>query len=588
MLWRVKDFKGITEADLDIAPGKISILTGVNSSGKSSVIQSLLLSAQSLHGEGPVALNGPLVRLGDAVDLVRESSATGSISLALDLMSTDIDADADDSLHDVRLQAQYMLKPSSDNANLQSQRLEISRSDGDENPFVASHANSRASDVRGAMEVASRLRPSHALHIKSLLGSQSRQLRTYVAMQGLRPVAVVQLMKPEQIESRYREAIQAFLDELPRERSKSGSPSVARTGRVPILREFVRLLAEGVGTKDQSVQSLVDHFQTVRRQGIYSFEPAWRALNEDQQSTLIDLAVEMRARSPYVFLPVRGPQWRFGSTAVGLLENTLEGSLGNSHATLSMLSETLRDVADRVQYLGPLRDEPRAVWNHWNELARSLPVGTRGEYSAAVLSRSSESNTRYTTPDGLSIRSSLASAVNDWLAYLDIGETVSARSHGKLGVGLDLAVSGRVRDLTSVGVGVSQTLPLLVGVLAAPPGALFIVEQPELHLHPGVQARLADFLMTARPDMALVIETHSDSFVTRVRRRVAEDAISLDQIDIIFVEPEPSGSRARKLAITEFGNLSEWPKGFLSSAEEDVRAILQANIRRTSGTPNDS
>ncbi|WP_166433031.1 AAA family ATPase [Nesterenkonia salmonea] len=585
----MKDFKGLTEADLDIAPGKISILTGVNSSGKSSVIQSLLLSAQSLHSEGPVALNGPLVRLGNAVDLVRESSATGSISLALDLLpGFDADPDADDSLLEVHLQAQYMLKPSSDNTNLQPQRLEISRSGGDENPLVASHANSRASDVREAMEVASRVKPSHALHLKSLLGSQSRQLRTYVVMQGLRPVAVVQLMKPEQIAFRYREAVQAFLQELPRERSKPSSPTGARTGRWPVLREFVQLLAEATATKDQRVQSLVDHVQKLRGRGILSFEPTWRGFSESQRSELIDVAVEMRARSPYVVLPIRGPHWRYGSTAMGLLENTLEGSLGSSLTAISMLSETLRDVADRVQYLGPLRDEPRVVWNHWNELARSLPVGTRGEYSAAVLSRSSDSNTTYTAPDGQIIRSSLANAVNDWLAYLDIGDAVSARSHGKLGVGLDLAVSGRVRDLTSVGVGVSQTLPLLVGVLAAPQGALFIVEQPELHLHPGVQARLADFLMTARPDMAIIIETHSDSFVTRVRRRVAENAIALDQVDIIFVEPDLTGSRARKLTLTEFGNLSEWPQGFLSSAEEDVRAILQANIRRTSGTSNAS
>lgn len=588
MLWKLKDFKGIAEAELDIEPGKITILTGVNSSGKSSVIQSILLSAQSLHSGGPVALNGPLVRLGDAIDLVREGSDTGSISLALDLLPSDIEIDGEYTLRDVHMQAHYMFKPSSDNSHLQLHRLKLSGSDGDSHPFLASHANSRATDVRNAMTVASRFKPSHAIHVKSLLGSQSRQLRTYVAMQGLRPVAVVQMMKPEQIESRYREAIQAFFQEFPPEGSRPSISNLSRTGRMPILREFFRLLSDISPSRLRDNRSLVVNFQTIRRQGIHAFEQSWRELSDADRGQLIDLAVESRTQDPYVVLPVKSPHWRFGSTAMGILENSLENSLGDSHAALSMLSETLTHVADRVQYLGPLRDEPRAVWNHWNELARSLPVGTRGEYSAAVLSRSSETNTRYTTPSGVDTNSPLPDAVNDWLAYLDIGETVSARSHGKLGVGLDLAVSGSVRDLTSVGVGVSQTLPLLVGVLAAPLGSLFIIEQPELHLHPSVQARLADFLMTARPDMSLIVETHSDSFVTRIRRRVAENAISIDMIDIIFVEPEITGSKARKLSMTEFGNLTEWPKGFLSSAEEDVRAILQANINRTTGTSNAS
>ncbi|MFC6877539.1 AAA family ATPase, partial [Flavobacterium myungsuense] len=140
---------------------------------------------------------------------------------------------------------------------------------------------------------------------------------------------------------------------------------------------------------------------------------------------------------------------------------------------------------------------------------------------------------------------------------------------------------GSVRDLTSVGVGVSQTLPLLVGLLTAPHNSIFIVEQPELHLHPAVQARLADFMLSARPDVAVVIETHSESFITRVRRRAAEEAIAVTDVDISFVEPHDGGSIARTLQLSEFGDLSEWPDGFLSSAEEDIREILKRNIMRS-------
>ena len=322
----------------------------------------------------------------------------------------------------------------------------------------------------------------------------------------------------------------------------------------------------------------------------FAFDVAWGKLTLEERLALIEMAVQERGKQPYIVLPIGRPSRNYGS-AGGLLESQLLEALGPTHEALFVLSSTLDTISERVQYLGPLRDEPRVVWNHWNELARGLPVGTRGEYSAAVLSRWSAALLRYAPPKANSIVPSagrsemvlapLSEAVNQWLTYLEIGDTVAARSHGKLGVGLDLRVNGQLRDLTSVGVGVSQALPLLVGLLTSPPDSIFIVEQPELHLHPAVQARLADFMLNARPDLTLVIETHSESFITRIRRRAAEGTVEVDDVDITFVELGRDGSTARVLEMSQFGDLSEWPDGFLSAAEDDIRAIIQANIDRS-------
>lgn len=574
MLWRVRDFKGLRTAELDIRQGKATVLTGINSSGKSSVIQSLLLTAQSLQGENQVVLNGPLVRLGDAQDLVREGAESGAIELAIGLEhGTEEAADGE------AAQAVFDLVPAEDRSSLRMRRLKIGSPSHDKPWFEMGRENSRASDVALAMQVTSEMGPRDVLHVKSLLHSERRQLRTYVVVKGLRPVAVVQLIKPDDVATRYRTLLEALLHGRENSSTNAASSATARIGGVAFIREFVRLTsAAGEGNGSRGGQ-----FFDARSGNPFAFEIAWGKLDGDERQALIERAVDARRQRPYVVLPLRRATRAYGPVP-GLLESQLADLLGTTYDALNSLSATLDTVADRVQYLGPLRDEPRVVWNHWNELARGLPVGTRGEYSAAVLSRSNSSVVQYAPPGSATTIAPLSQAVNEWLTYLDIGDAVAARSHGKLGVGLDLRVNGQVRDLTSVGVGVSQALPLLVGLLTSPHGSIFIVEQPELHLHPSVQARLADFMLNARPDLTLIIETHSESFITRIRRRAAEGKFNVADIDITFVEPSNGGSSARILEISEFGDLSEWPEGFLSAAEEDIRAILKANIERSMGT----
>lgn len=586
MLWRIKNFKGVGSAEIDIRPGKATVLTGVNSSGKSSIIQSILLVAQSLQNENKVVLNGPLVRLGDAQDLVREGSELGAIELGIGLE----EATADDGSKEEGLQAVFDLVPADDRSTLRPRRLRIGSPNDNRHSFEMGRENSRASDVELAMQATDQTGARDVLHLKSLLDSERRQLRTYVVMQGLRPVAVVQLMKPDAVAKRYHMLLDALLHERETGSTRAATAATARIGPSAFIREFVRLLSASQGEGPANRRMFVD----ARMGNPYAFDTAWGKLEPKERQGLIEQAVGERQKHPYVVLPLGRPNRNYGP-ATGLLESQLLEVLGPTHEALNVLSSTLDTIADRVQYLGPLRDEPRVVWNHWNELARGLPVGTRGEYSAAVLSRWSSEQVRYASPrSNKAIAAQLASTaeaplsdgVNQWLTYLEIGDSVAARSHGKLGVGLDLRVNGQVRDLTSVGVGVSQALPLLVGLLTSPYNSIFIVEQPELHLHPSVQARLADFMLNARPDLTLVIETHSESFITRIRRRAAEGKVEVANIDIMFVEPGEHGSTTRVLEMSQFGDLSEWPDGFLSAAEEDVRAIIQANIQRSMATTN--
>lgn len=584
MRWGIEDFKGLRSATIDLAPGKLSVLTGVNSSGKSSALQSLLMMTQSLYHSGDIVLNGPLVRLGDAADLVRDGASPERIGLSLQLVEAqDTESGTPGPIH-----AHISLSPSVDSVTLRTDRLEFGHEfDKHYGSLVLDKARSRGADLELAVNATQAASTEEFLHVKETFVADKQALRTYVRMEGLEPVEIVQLSTTEGIKSKYRSAISSFLEELAAgkyDASRRKSASLANDYLMySAVNEFVDLINSSLsGDATESSGDIRKLLESSRRNP-YLFSREWKSTDSDVRAHAIDIAVEARSIRPYLHVALessflfRPRSSRFDN---GILEQRFSATYSQSISALVTLAESLNSISSRVQYLGPLRDEPRVVWSQWNELARGLPVGTRGEFSAVRLSQNAGRITRYCRPDGETVFGPLSEAVDEWLAYLQIGDSVSASSEGKLGVRLELKLAGQGRDLTAVGVGVSQALPLVVAVLAVPEDSIFIVEQPELHLHPAVQARLADFLLGARPDLTTVVETHSDAFVTRIRRRVAEGVIPQERVEIAFVEPTKGGSTMRILTVTELGDLTEWPTGFISGDDEDTRAILRANLGR--------
>ena len=119
-------------------------------------------------------------------------------------------------------------------------------------------------------------------------------------------------------------------------------------------------------------------------------------------------------------------------------------------------------------------------------------------------------------------------AVNN--AFINIGmlEPVDVKSEKSIMYQILFRLGGsKTREavtIADVGFGVSQLLPILVLGIRSDESSLLLLEQPEIHLHPKLQANLADFLLTlAEQGRRLIVETHSDHFINRLRRRIAED-----------------------------------------------------------------
>ena len=236
------------------------------------------------------------------------------------------------------------------------------------------------------------------------------------------------------------------------------------------------------------------------------------------------------------------------------------------------MREFLRNYFAKIYYIAPIRIKPALAQSYeitpkWNVVE---PDG---------------SNTRYILSEKKDMRLSdgtkLGVAVNQWIKKLGLAQGIDAqkdskslyRSYMKNGQGLTI-------DLCHMGFGISQILPIIVQGLLLPPGGLLIVEDPEVHMHPSVQAGLVDFfLMLSEQGKRVLIETHSDHVVTRLRRRVAE-GYKPEHVNLTFVQNTPSGSLYTKIGLTGQGAFSDTlPEGFLDSQDSDFRAIIKASAR---------
>ena len=155
-------------------------------------------------------------------------------------------------------------------------------------------------------------------------------------------------------------------------------------------------------------------------------------------------------------------------------------------------------------------------------------------------------------------------------------------------------VKGPQRNLIDVGYGVSQVLPIvtellrgdsIMDLLRSTPPSIFLLQQPEVHLHPSAQAALGSFFcQVAKPDRQLVVETHSDHLIDRVRMDVRDGTAALkpDDVSILFFERKDLDVRIHSLRIDEEGNIEGAPDGYRNFfLEETARSLWK---RQSIGT----
>ena len=223
----------------------------------------------------------------------------------------------------------------------------------------------------------------------------------------------------------------------------------------------------------------------------------------------------------------------------------------------------------KMAYLGPLRSYPKRIYAVSDDARDS--TGVSGEFMPHILHHDSR----------------ILKSVNKWFGQFEIPYKLSIDKIGDpnmVGEYVSLSLIDRRTKtqvtLTDVGFGINQVLPIIIEGIASPPNAIICVEQPEIHLHPRLQAETADLMIETSEGengKQWIVETHSELLILRLQRRIREGALNHKDISVIYVDPDDDGggegSTIKVLGLNEEGDFDDdWPHGFFEEGFGELMA----------------
>jgi predicted ATPase len=595
----LKDFKSVDEADVELRP--LTVVVGANSAGKSTLLQSILAVTQAVRsGErsSDFPLNGDLIRLGTYEETRNFRSRRPSgvpMELAFELVAArDVDGDANDGviLEQLRWHA-YVVGPdgvsdagvTSGFARLSSLAIEVGEhipeSDGEVRPILTCDISSFGSGT-GELDVepvvSQRVQfvggPISPIAASGRVGDRVDMTTTSVDAVILAGGVPLLLLRRAGQFARLADIWWTVVWRVLEEVRVSARHEVAAEGVT--IAPSADAVEQAWNDLNKAVTRVADSHPAAVQAAI--LENFARLDDADRKSIAISMLElgESRFRSA-LRERFAGANW--------LDRDVLVDHAGPAGEALWRASSTSRRFFEAsVEYLGPLREAPRALYERSSSATR---LGKQGEFTAAVLHKERKTLVLMPRPDGTNESRPLGEALDFWLQRFGLADSARAEDLARLGISLSVRPVGADRDvdLTAVGVGVSQVLPVLVLCLLAEPGSLVLIEQPELHLHPRLQSELADFLLLcARTGRQIVVESHSEHLVNRLRLRIAQDPTSEthELVQLVFAESTEGLTAYRPWEITPFGGLAnDWPDGFLElTAREAQELVRQSLVKR--------
>ena len=606
--WKLKNFKSISNLT-ELSFGPLTILAGANSSGKSTILQSILLISQTLASRvssRSVVLNGPIVKLGQFNDLKSVSNNEDSILIGWEISAINNDNDKDRKL--TQLGPIFSMEKQLKQINSEMSFTARSRSGVDRTeqlqPRLKYHTinwidyreHEETSHKITVRRVTNKLKKMNKKDINTsdekilnavdfdvTMDSRTKDILSRASMRGYpsaEPIGIqLQHFLPEQILYKYK-------------KSERTARQIAALicEEDPIFIDHLLLRVESEPQDFIFPQSVIDFLHE-------QFSKNNKQLNDpitQENLTIKEWSGLMRDMDRRTRTEIR--KILKTKEVREIIFKKIKETLTEEYAFAFdrwpfFLMEVTRYIDDvfttGIKYLGPLRDEPRPLY----PLAPGndpYDIGIKGEHTAAIFDLYKDHSitcikpTLFASPqiEPEISTTTLRDAIMEWLKYLDVASNITTEDKGKIGHELKVIPkdSNKGQDLTHVGVGVSQVLPILVMCLLAKEDTTIIIEQPELHLHPKVQSLLADFFLSmALLGKQCIIETHSEYFLNRLRFRAAAakgDRIS-SLLKIYFAEKKEGSSNFREVEVNKYGAIMDWPEGFFDQSQSEAEQILR-------------
>lgn len=309
--------------------------------------------------------------------------------------------------------------------------------------------------------------------------------------------------------------------------------------------------------RDSKIESLIrlcEHFE----------DYSWDKAKADLSKYWIDSYMYCRG-----FLPVRSDDQYledFPPSEVWKLSDVYKPKNPPNISDMTILaSDICRSLFEEMTYIGPLREYPERIYTFSGNTGTQ--VGKSGKMVPDILFKNPE----------------LLQRVNDRLKSFDLKYEfkVAKFTNAETGEMSDIFALQLVDEYTGVnvslqdvGFGISQVLPIIVQSMLSRNTTL-LIEQPEIHIHPRLQAELGSLLaecIKSPINNQFIIETHSEHLILRLQKLIRKGELKPEDISVIYVDRGAEGSKCLSLRLDKDGDfIDEWPDGFF---EEDFNEIF--------------
>ena len=256
---------------------------------------------------------------------------------------------------------------------------------------------------------------------------------------------------------------------------------------------------------------------------------------------------------------------------------------------LSDFALATESMLGSIAYLGPLRKHPERTYQWSGDTPQS--VGQMGESAIAAILAAENAGRMLNR--GPKMRTyGFAAFIAAWLKDLGVIHDFSVRPVAEGRKEYEVLIKTHAKSpevkITDVGFGVSQVLPALVQAFYCAPNSTVWMEQPEIHLHPQVQAELADVFISATQarengsprNVQLIVESHSEHFLNRLQRRVAEGTVKPEEVAVYFCRRAGASTELEPLRLNMFGEIENWPDNFFGDEMADIAGRTLAAMQR--------
>jgi predicted ATPase len=575
----LSNFKGFKELQsVNLKP--LTVICGTNNSGKSSLIQSLLLMKQShptkfspnTYGQLPLTFNGSYVQLGSFLDVVYNHLNDEEIVLKWKLQNEEIKPGFGFHIRNYSINSELTVKIK----NIKNIEVEKSLAQIEVNNFLFKDLNTNFS-----LEL-----------IRKNDGKYKIKLRN-ISVRDI-TINIIYPNYKRDYRDNYINEIRELLKYLEDKNIKSFQDRIIEEECF----DHAQITFQGIFPSQILINNFPQQSCSILKRIREKLPSIVKGRVSSKLEELIDKIVR-HLESIIINLDKQQPQKdKYLDIDESISKEDQDLSIGKEVSLLDYYFSYratfifLREIWSGFRYIGPIREAPKRFYP-FNDL-RIIDIGINGENMPLVLAVEKEtivpkyyrciykkkSIEKYELRD----KDKLIDSVNWWLS--DFKKLPPIHSINELsGIINQVKVDslGIELDLTDVGFGVSQILPIIVECLRMAEGETIILEQPEIHLHPSLQSKLADFFICmAKSGKNLVVETHSEHFINRLCLRIAQEESNdtRNLINILFVscDEENKSSIAKPIEINKYGEIENWPVGFFD--ENDSRDLISATLKK--------